>query len=142
MKILTIYTRAYGQALQKFASEMTAADILSVRSFTRRESLYCLKTGYMSARLADALAPLLALLTEVAMQENPVYKYSAKLKAFAQNQEQTALHTENLLRLKRYLRENNRLHLEGYVMFCMADYREMLDTMMFLLLKKWHNETT
>ena len=135
MKLLTVYTNHYEQALTAFAAEAENAGRLSPRSEGRRDGLFYLCCAYAArdSAITDGFA---ALLEYVAIQENPVYRYSPKLTDLAKDLQRTPVHFEILSNLTQYLKTNKTLHLEGYVTFRMADYREKLDILSYSLIKK------
>jgi len=78
----------------------------------------------------------MTLITEIALLENPVYKYSAKLRDMAKDLRGTPIYNEGLIALSHFLKHSRLLHLEGYVAFRMSEYREKLDFMSYSLIKK------
>lgn len=129
MKTLTITTQSYGQALQALAAD---GDGMTVRYAGQHEGLYYMRVIFDGTQPAETLT---GLLEYVAVQENPVYRHSEKLTSLALTLRHTPIHADNLSRLTQYIKENRRLHLEGYVVFRMAEYRHKLDMMMFSLIK-------
>jgi len=79
---------------------------------------------------------LIALLIDIALEENPVYRHSQKLRDMAYDLRDTALHRKLAGDLTRFLTRARDLHLEGYLNFRMAEYREKLDMMSYSLIKK------
>ena len=76
------------------------------------------------------------LLTDIIVQENPIFQYSPKLQDMAHDLRKTPLYDTGLKGLKRFIKHNRALHLEGYMNFRMSDYREKLDLMSYTLIKK------
>jgi len=79
---------------------------------------------------------VMGLLAEVAMRENPVYAHAPKMRALARQQANTSLYLAETARLRAFLRDNDALHIEGYVRFRMRAYAEMLDMLSYRLIKK------
>jgi len=82
------------------------------------------------------VADVMRLLAEVAMRENAVYAHAPKMREYARAFTETPLYQRETARLRMFLRDNNRLHLEGYVRFRMRVYAEMLDMLSYRLIKK------
>lgn len=135
MKTMMFYTQSYEQALRAFLTEAAVNTWLAVRYEGTREGLFFTCCAYESLT-AEPMDALVSLLEYIAIQENPVYKHSAKLTGLALELKQTAVHTDNIRRLGRYLKQNRALHLEGYVTFRMPEYTGRLDEIMYSLIKK------
>jgi len=82
------------------------------------------------------VADVMRLLAEVAMRENAVYAHAPKMRQLARSMDKAPLYRRETARLKRFIRDNERLHLEGYVRFRMRAYAEMLDMLSYRLIKK------
>ena len=78
----------------------------------------------------------MALLANIAQQENPLYQQSQKLREMAGDLQGTALYSSLQKSLEHFVKHNQVLHLEGYVTFRMTEYREKLDMMSYSLIKK------
>ena len=134
MKTLTILTGAYARELYSFASEAASQGKLTYSRENKRDGFYRVYCAYnTTALMAEALLPLLEY---IAMRENPIYRYSAKLRDFAAEHIRYESRPENTARLCRYLNCSHSLHLEGYITFRMAEYRAKLDAAVFSLIKK------
>lgn len=134
MKTLRIYTRAYAEILKTFLNARGDGASFKVQEERQSQSeLYAVRCAYEGEFPAEALT---ALLEEIAVLENPVYRHSAKLKTLALDLCHTDIHALNVRRLTAYLKENRVLQVEGYVTFRMAEYREKLDLMMYSLIKR------
>jgi hypothetical protein len=83
----------------------------------------------LARKLMDALA-------EVCMLENPFYCYSHAMRGLALDLRRTPLYIEETNKLRGFLRNNKRLHIEGYIQFRMERYAEMLDILSYRLIKK------
>jgi len=132
MKQLTICTNRHNQELRKFTLASAAAGEIIVR-----------RAGWISGNMYGIICTyihtipcLYDLLAKIAIQDNPVYKYSRKLADMARNLRGTALYAEGQKELTYFLQQNDTLHLEGYVTFRMSNFREKLDLMSYSLIKK------
>jgi len=136
MKQLTIYTHRYTQLLENYTAEAEKAGGLKIfKTRGRKGNLYLLNC------LANHTEPvfiegLIALLIDIALQENPVYQHSPKLRDMAGDLRGTLLYANLKRGLIRFLKHSRNLHLEGYVAFRMKEYREKLDMMSYSLIKK------
>ncbi|MCL2501038.1 MAG: putative sporulation protein YtxC [Defluviitaleaceae bacterium] len=79
---------------------------------------------------------MMGLLEEAALYENPVYRHSPKMRRLTRELRNTPLFADETEKLRRFLRTNKRLHIEGYVAFRMGKYREALDMLSYRLIKK------
>ena len=129
MKQLTISTRRYNKLLENLT---TFADAIKA---DRIGGLFfiCYRYDQVQGRFAKGL---MATLADIAVQENPIYQHSPKLQGIAHDLRKTPLYDAELKSLNRFIKHNRVLHLEGYVTFRMADYREKLDMMSYTLIKK------
>ena len=135
MKQLTIYTKRYGQLLKDFAADATNNGLIIRRTDRISGGLFsinclCNRTGPAFARA------LMMLLTDIALLENPIYQHSPKLREMAGDLCDTPLYAAAQRDFSHFLRYNRTLHLEGYVTFRMAEYREKLDILSYSLIKK------
>ena len=137
MKHLTLYTVQHEQMLQSVAAKWTLHDkvIIEKGRWLRNNHVFGMRTRW-ACSLTDMAEEVMALLAAVAMQANPVYRQAPKLRQMAQALQSTHLYIEHVDKLKIYLRANKSLHMEGYVMFCMEDYRRRLDMMSYSVIKK------
>jgi hypothetical protein len=133
MKRLTLYTVRYEQMLNGFVE--AHAESVVVRQAARRGNDYALCFAW-AGDAASLAEPLMALLGEAAVQENPVYRCSPKMRLLARELRHTPLYENELEGLKRYLRTSGHLHIEGYLLFRMGRYCEKLDMMSYGLIKK------
>ena len=100
-------------------------------------NLRCYPVGGLYVAIGSACTDTLATLLErIVILSHPVYGHSPKLIDMAANLRQQEIHKTNVTELMDFLKENDRLHLEGYVAFRMAEYRSKLDMMMYCLIKK------
>lgn len=128
IKNLTILTLSHRKALIEIISDLLKDDTcgeLHGKLFKVDCSYDCLD--------ADVLT---CLLERIVILDHPVYGNSSKLTSMALNLKFTDIHRSNVTQLKGYLEENDLLHLEGYTVFRMADYRHKLDMMMYCIIKK------
>jgi len=131
MAKLTISTHRYRHILESFASRPDIGG-----QITRRKGLlFSVNCLYLHNDI-NFTERLMALITEIALLENPVYKYSAKLRDMAKDLQGTPLYTQGLSELSYFLKHSRLLHLEGYAAFRMSKYREKLDIMSYSLIKK------
>jgi len=135
MKQLTICTHRYSQQLEAFAACATNSGWLTTSKAGWKGGLYSVICQYNSLTPAFT-GGVMTLLTDIALQENPIYQNSLKLQDMAHDLRETPLYTAGLRYLIRFMRHSRVLHLEGYVAFRMAEYREKLDMMSYSLIKK------
>jgi len=131
MKQLTILTHRYSKLLEDFASQIPECGGITVR----RGGLFIVKCQVPSHSVALA-ERIITLLSDIAIQENPVYQHSRKLQSMAGELRGTEIFTSMKKELLHFIKHNNVLHLEGYMTFRMAVYREKLDYMSYSLIKK------
>jgi hypothetical protein len=135
MRLLAIYTQQYEQALKAFVQEENTAARLSVRREGRRGGLFYLNTAY-DAGNRGFVGPLTCLLAYIAAMENPVYRGSPKMMGLARELRRTPIHAECAAMLDEYLHCHRQMHLEGYVTFRMAAFREKLDMLSYTVIKR------
>jgi len=128
MKRITIVTCKYKNELAAFARMVSKNGLCTVVSNHAGSIKFC----WESSATADFACALLRLMQNIAMLENPVYRHSPKLQGLAENL-QTACEAE---RLCAYIKGSKQLHLEGYVIFRMDEYRAKLDNMLYTIVKK------
>ena len=138
MKPLTLYTQHYAQALQEFAAKAQEEDLIIIRQAKWRNNgrLFGLNLAWKAPK-SMCLANNIALLLEyVAMQENPIYRESLKLRELAQSSFAGDVRKTCALRIRKFLHTSSIMHIEGYVTFRMPEYCEKLDLMSYALIKK------
>jgi len=135
MRMLTVYTHAYRQEVSDFFLRHAQNDGTMV---IRGEGIHPQSGSYyMRCLYADfAVEAFTHLLEDIAVQHNPVYRRSAKLRAIAKKLRHTPLHDDNVAALAEYLHEHNKLHVEGYETFRMYDFKYRLDVMAYALVKQ------
>ena len=134
MKQLTICTHRYSQPLETYAIKAVKSGVLTVKRAGWQSRQFSINCQYVcSALLAEGL---MALITDIAQRENPIYQHSPKLRDMADDLHQTPFYTAILHDLVCFLKHSRILHLEGYVVFRMAKYREKLDMISYSLIKK------
>ena len=126
MKELAIFTYKYIELLNGFA-------VSCAQEVRRKNNMYFVKCTTTEPAF---ISRLLNLLIDIALQENPIYQQSPKLREMAKDLHQTEVYTNLKNALATYVRYNRVLHLEGYIAFRMAEYREKLDMMSYSLIKK------
>jgi hypothetical protein len=131
MKRFTIYTVKYANELDEFAAKAAASEAIYIK---RKPNNFIL--SFTVSQREAFFEMLLAVLTDIAVRENSVYRYSAKLREMAQDLRNTPLYGRELRQLREFVSESNELHIEGYVTFRMCEFREKLDTMIYSLVKK------
>jgi len=136
MKRISIHTSKYENELRDFAAKAAAAGTIAIKwsRFCEKRRLFGL--GCVCADYPTTLEALSFLLMDIAEAENAVYRYSLKLRALAHGMRNPAICEQEVSRLRKFLRENKILHLEGYVTFRMDEYRDKLDMMIYSLVKK------
>ena len=123
MKVLTILTQRHRQALE---------DVLLGLRCSTRGGLHEIKCSQDRIDI-DALV---VLLERIVVLEHPVYGHSLKLADMALEFDYTETRRANAAELLQYIGEYDLLHLEGYAVFRMQNYRYKLDMMMYGLIKK------
>ena len=136
MKLLTICTHNYSQMLECFVARAVADSTLTIR---RRQWAHSKLVSAVCAY--NPTSPVVAqkltnLLVDIALQENPVYKQSAKLREMAADLRVTPIYDALCRDVTHFIKHSRVLHLEGYVTFRMSEYREKLDIMSYSLIKK------
>jgi len=136
MKRISIHTSKYENELRDFAARAAAAGTIAIKwsRFCEKKRLFVL--GCACADYPSTLEALSSLLMDIAETENPVYRYSIKLRSLAHDMRNPSVCERETSRLRRFFAENKNLHLEGYVTFRMAEYRDKLDMMIYSLVKK------
>ena len=134
MKLLTIYTHRYARLLNDFATHAVGIGLITTKT-GNNGGLFYAECRY-DQRLSAFAKELMPLVTEIAIHENPIYHHSQKLQSIAHDLRKTPLYDAEQKNLSNFLRHSRVLHLEGYVNFRMADYREKLDMMSYTLIKK------
>jgi len=127
MKYLTLLTRKYSYLLEDFCDgNLKAGNHNGLFSVSGRVNFY----------EVSFLDNVLAMLTDIALCENPIYQHSPKLRDMASDLYHTQIYLDLKKNLLRFFRHNQSLYLEGYVAFRMTEYREKLDMMSYSLIKK------
>jgi len=135
MKLLTIYTHRYSQQLNGFTTRAEAGDWITTSKAATEGGVFSVNYRY-NQQLTAFTKGLMALLADIAIQENPIYQHSPKLQSMAYDLRKTPLYEYELKSLAGFIKHSRILHLEGYVTFRMADYRDKLDMMSYTLIKK------
>jgi len=130
MKRLTIHTYTYKNELKNFIKTLTQNNLCTISIATS----HAVKLTWANSK--DFIETILFLLYNIAMLENPVYRYSPKLKNLASILQNTELHNTELTRLETFLKSNSELNLEGYVTFRMEEYSAKLDMILYEIIKK------
>jgi len=133
MKTLIISTHKYKHVLDSFATNK-GINIIARHTYRRENGIYTVKCTFVHNEAS--ISNLMSLLTDIAQLENPIYKHSPKLRDMAKDLHKTPMYAATCKALSRFLRHSRTLHLEGYVTFRMADYRDKLDIMSYSLIKK------
>jgi len=136
MKRLTIYTQCHENLLREFATGFDLAEVRFGRRNSERNQFFGARLTWENSANPTAIELLAEFIQEVAMQENPVYRHSAKLREMARGLRETPTHGKEMQRLKTFLRDSRVLHLEGYILFRMGDFRHKLDIMSYRAIKK------
>jgi hypothetical protein len=126
MKLLTIYTELYENKLRSFLDGAS----VTIRSQGYAGPLYYARCAYESKdmRFFDAF---IYFLEEVILDENPIYRSSIKLREAAEGMRGMSAQD-----FYTYIKQNKTVHIEGYTVFRMADYKYKLDMMMIGMIKK------
>jgi len=129
MKQLTILTYHYSTFLSNFVAHTGTGELL-----VRRGGLTLVKcVNFANATFCERL---LELMVDIALDENPLYQQSAKLRDLAGDLRATPVYGRLRSGLRQFLRHSQTLCLEGYLTFRMSEYREKLDMMSYSLIKK------
>ena len=134
MKQLTITTSQYSQQLKDFAQKAEALGQLSHIRTNCIGKQFTINCQYGSVQ--NIVDDIIILLTNIAINENPIYKNSPKLQSMARDLHNTGVYVNLQKALIHFMKQNQNLHLEGYVNFRMSDYHEKLDMMSYSLIKK------
>ena len=135
MNQLTISTYRYVTLLEDFTARVFNSGRLTMHNAGWHGELFSITYRYKSTQ-PDFMESLITMLTDIAMQENPIYQHSPKLQDMARDLRNTSLFTSSLNSLVHFVKYSRILHLEGYVTFRMTEYREKLDMMSYSLIKK------
>ena len=134
MKQLTIITSLHSQQLKDFAQNAEALGQLSLNKTGWIGKQFSINFQHNSSQYF--VEGIINLLTNIAINENPIYKNSPKLQNMAHDLRSTGVYVNLQKALIHFLKQNRNLHLEGYVNFRMSEYREKLDMMSYSLIKK------
>ena len=136
MKRLTIYTQNHEKLLREFAQEFEMAAVKFSRHKKTRNNFFGVRFSWEGSANLAVVERLVFFLQDVALLENPIYRHSAKLREMACGLRETPTHSKEVQRLKAFLRGSRVLHLEGYILFRMGEYRHKLDIMSYRAIKK------
>jgi len=136
MKQLTLLTNRYKQLLENFINHVSADGGLTMRKIGKHNNEIFFANCIVSPTEVSFIEGLITLLVDVALQENPVYQHSPKLRDMAGDLRGTQLYANLRRGLIRFMKQSPSIHLEGYVAFRMKEYREKLDMMSYSLIKK------
>ncbi|MCL2572012.1 MAG: hypothetical protein FWE11_06375 [Defluviitaleaceae bacterium] len=131
MKPLTIHTYKYKDLIINFADDNDIAVRSTSSSKCGLFSIHCLIKPNDSF-----IEGFMELLITIALEENPIFNQSPKLRSMADDLRSTPLYVALSKDIKTFIKKNNNLHLEGYVTFRMTEYGETLDLMSYTLIKK------
>ncbi|MCL2528032.1 MAG: hypothetical protein FWE42_06370 [Defluviitaleaceae bacterium] len=131
MKQVKIYTHRYKSLLEEFVNSICLPD--ETVTIHKKSGLFFV---YQDFYQPIVMEKLMSLLIEIALQENPLYQQSPKLREMAGELHGMPLYMSMQKSLNRFIKASRTLHLEGYVTFRMAEYREKLDIMSYSLIKK------
>jgi len=131
MKRITLNTLRYKPELSCFAENAAAQNIC-----TAQQAKNGILLIWETSKTSVLVALLLHLLQYIAVQENPIFKYSKKLQQLTTDLQHTDIHNIETEKLTEYIKSNKELNLEGYVAFRMAEYKGKLDSMLYSVIKK------
>jgi len=128
MKRTIIHTSKYKTELAQFAQSATFCTVKNFQTHT--QLIWENSTAPIFAQT------LMHLLHKIIMAENPVFRYSPKLRNLANGILGTETHTQALAELTAFLKANKEINLDGYAAFRMEEYRAKLDMMLYTIMKK------
>jgi len=128
MKRTIIHTSKYKTELAQFAQSATFCTVKNFQTHTQ-----FIWENSATPIFAHSLMHLLHI---ISMAENPVYRYSPKLRDLANGLLDTDTYTQALAELASFLKANKEINLDGYATFRMEEYRAKLDMMLYTIMKK------
>ena len=131
LKLITIYTEKHEDLLQGFQKNT----FMVIRGQGYMGPLFYTRLAYNPKELLFAEG-LTHFMEDIVLYDNPVYRYSPKLREAAHQIRCSPVHIEIRDQLRQYLKQNKTLHIEGYAAFRMDAYKWKLDMLMFGLIKK------
>jgi len=84
----------------------------------------------------EVAGALLHVIYSIVIRQNPVYKNSPKLQELATGLNDTPQYTYDQARLVAFIKTHTELYFDGYITFCMDDYRAQLDMILYKIVKK------
>jgi len=136
MKQLTMLTSRYKQLLDNFISHVSESDGLTISKTGKHNNKIFFANCIVRPAEPAFIEGLISLLVDIALQENPLFQHSPKLRDMAGDLRGTQLYANLRRGLIRFMKQSPSIHLEGYVAFRMKEYLEKLDMMSYSLIKK------
>ncbi|MCL1842850.1 MAG: hypothetical protein FWF79_03480 [Defluviitaleaceae bacterium] len=135
MEQFVIFTVKYEKKLLEFAAKATAEELMQV-NFSKKVKRDTYALAFSLAKREAFCTSLMDFLMDIAVEENPVYAHSSKLRDMAQDLRNTQIYARELRRLRGFFLGSREVHIDGYVTFRMGEFREKLDHMIYKLVKK------
>jgi len=132
MNKITIRTACYNKELNKFLQNAKKNNLCTVdKNSPQRATL-----TWQNNTTVAVVHTILQLLYSVAVLQNPVYKFSPKLRELSAGLRRGSLHERNARDLSAFLLHNSDLNVDSYVTFRMVEYKHKLDLLLYLVAKK------
>ena len=135
MKKLTIKTQLYSRQVEDFVARLPRNCEFICKYSGWKGNIFTINCLYDPVNVTF-VSELATLLTDIALYENPVFRHSPKLQDLARDLKDTEVYASLLKSLEQYIKQNQVLNIEGYIIFRMSKYREKLDMMSYSLIKK------
>lgn len=129
MRQIAICTSAHARELTDFCGGPMA------RHVTRRGQ----RSGeYFIVIPENALqaGPFLEMMQDIVLEENPVVKGKSKLTAALKCMVSESARLSMTAELEGYVRDHDRLHIEGYIRFRLATYEYLISGILYSIVKR------
>ena len=131
MKRTNLHPGKYHTQLNELVSNLTKKNLCAIKIY-----LSYVQIIWESTALDTIAQELMEMLYCVAMEENPVYRHSPKLRDIALGLINSDLHKQEQEKLKQFIKSNKDFNIEGYVIFRMEEHHKKLDMMLYSIMKK------
>jgi len=143
MKHIAIYTIRYKNELENFMTNAKKNNFCITNKkqdtsnvIPSKASCFFMKLAWEKSVADKITQELIHMLYHIVTNENPVYKYSPKLKDLSTSLHNTPQYENDVEQLKSFLHSSKELNIDGYVTFRMDEYKEKLDMMLYKIVKK------